>query len=94
VSLKQQKLIEFIKCMMEQLIGLLRSIVNLSIDEDIHNPKTSVLLVIRLNDLTNMAKDFAKFKDTSVECVGHEFQDRLEVVFDKYFRDIVDSANS
>ena len=62
-SLKGEKLIEFVKRMMEQFLGLLKYIVSISIDQDQKNPKTPILLVIRLNDLTKVASEFSKFKD-------------------------------
>ena len=90
MSLKQEKLIEFVKRMMEQLLGLLRSIVSASLEEE----SRPLLLVIRLNDLTSVAQEFAKFKDSVIAAVGKEYTDRLDIVLDKDMREMVEQATA
>jgi len=90
MSLKQEKLIEFVKRMMEQLLGLLRSIVAASLEEEAR----TLLLVIRLNDLTSVAQEFSKFKDSVIAAVGHEYSDRLDIVLDKDLREMMEQATA
>jgi hypothetical protein len=65
-SLNGEKLIDFIKRMMEQLVGMVGHIVSTSLEFEPKNQKSLVELIIRLNDLTKIAAEFSKFKDKAM----------------------------
>ena len=65
-SLNGDKLIDFIKRMMDQLVSMVAHIVSTSLEFEPKNQKSLVELVIRLNDLTKIASEFSKFKDKVV----------------------------
>ncbi len=69
-ALNGEKLIEFIKRLIEQLVSAVTTIVSLSLDFEPKSPQAMISLIIRLNDLTIVAQDFSKFKDDYVPKIG------------------------
>ena len=70
-SLKGEKLLEFVKRMMDQLVSLTTHVVDISLEKlEPRNSRELVSLVIRLNDLTKVVGEFTKFKDLAVTTIG------------------------
>ena len=85
-SLKGEKLIEFVKRMMEQLVSMVQHIVSSSMEFEARNQKALIELVIRLNDLTKIASEFTKFKEQAITAIGETFAERVDNVLDDFFR--------
>lgn len=85
-SLTGEKLIEFLKRMMDQLVSLAHHLANESLSLDPKNKRNLVVLCIRLNDLTKVAQEFSKFKEHALQVVGEVYAERVDNVLDLYFR--------
>jgi hypothetical protein len=72
-SLKGEKLIEFVKRMMDQLVSMVGHIVQTSMEFEARNPKVLIELAIRLNDLSKVAQEFGKFKELAIKSIGEPY---------------------
>ena len=75
--------------MMEQLLNLIQHIVEKSVDFEPKNPRELVALLIRLNDLTKIANEFERFKESCCKLMGDAYQERVDNVLDDYFRQMI-----
>jgi hypothetical protein len=64
-----------------------------SLDFEPKNPKELVSLIIRINDLTKVANEYEKFKDSTIKLMGEQYQERVDNILDDYFRIIVQNIN-
>ncbi|CDW77151.1 UNKNOWN [Stylonychia lemnae] len=92
-SLKGEKLFEFMKRMLDVLVSLVQHIVEKSLNFEPKKKSELMTLIIRMNDLTKVMNDFEKFKDRCVKVVGDQLRDRVENVFDDYFRELIAHTN-
>lgn len=69
-SLKGEKLLEFMKRMLEVLVSLVQHIVEKSLNFEPKKKTELFALIIRMNDLTKVMHDFEKFKERSSKLVG------------------------
>eukprot|EP00347_Sterkiella_histriomuscorum_P001774 403370734 len=92
-SLKGEKLLEFMKRMLDVLVSLVAHIVEKSLNFEPKKKSEMVTLLIRMNDLTKVINDYEKFKERSIKLCGDQLLERVENVFDDYFRELIASAN-
>lgn len=81
------------KRMLDVLVSLVAHIVEKSLNFEPKKKSELVTLIIRMNDLTKVINDYEKFKERSIKLCGDNLLERVENVFDDYFRELIASAN-
>ena len=80
--------------MIDKLINIIEEIVQKSLNFEPKNKKDFMFIIIRLNDLTKIASEFEVFKQKCISLLDPSFSQRVEVVYDDYFRAFIQNINA